>query len=249
MLTTTIPLFQRLAQEVFLAILSFSDVYTVLSVSQANRHLRRAPSSKPRGPLSTLSEYTTIQLIDQVKTLVVGPRTWMVSADSNPQTSKEVTIPLGEPLRRPLATQLINGGRHIIIAAFPYSVLEIWDDDMLIVATQSRDSSCSEILHIDIQKWTITETLKIPLPPGRSAILRQNAAVGHCVVFDLTTEILLVNWRNRTYALLNGLQPGRSHIVGLIPGHIMILQVTYYGSSPVIHIPPSRLLLYETAIL
>jgi hypothetical protein len=146
---------------------------------QANHHLRTIALVKQlwillltdlrtrsfiETPLSTLSEYTTLQLIDQVKTLVVGPRTWMVSADSNPQTSKEVTIPLGEPLRRPLATQLINGGRHIIIAAFPYSVLEIWDvgakqrvwsrdgvfifslareieDDMLIVATQSRDSS------------------------------------------------------------------------------------------------------------
>ncbi|KAF7341184.1 hypothetical protein MVEN_01853400 [Mycena venus] len=172
MLTTT-SAFEDLGDDVLLVILCFSDVYTVLAVSLVNRHLRTITFVKQlwmsliddlraRGffeiPLSDLSQYTTSQLIDQVRTLVVGPQTWRADSDLSsevqPLLTKEIIVPVTTRVGY-TKVHLINGGRHVIMGWF--RGLEIWDlKDKRRVWTRATDT----IPAADAGQFTVGRTIE-----------------------------------------------------------------------------------------
>ncbi|KAJ6537761.1 hypothetical protein B0H19DRAFT_1180838 [Mycena capillaripes] len=275
---------EGLGDDVLLMILSLSDVYTVLCVSQVrfshstwlsattrvsqvNRHLRAIAMVKQlwillitdlrsrsfiETPLADLSQFTTAQLIEQVKTLVVGPRTWgevdsdgSNSGEVQPQLAAEITLPFGTVMKH--HTQLINAGRHLIIA---HEVLEIWDvankrrvwassrytrnfsvareveDNTLTVAVISLEKTL-DILRFDIQTWSLTDTLKIAVPEDPFVFLRKDSIVGNLVVVDLEHVILLVDWIARTYVvLIRTTTQLRKYIVALLPGQLIVLDAS-----------------------
>jgi hypothetical protein len=66
-------------------------------------------------PPSTLSQYTTAQLIGQVRAVVVGPQTWRRDMpNEQPLLAEEITVLLGRPVsERNLTVRLINDGRQV----------------------------------------------------------------------------------------------------------------------------------------
>ncbi|KAF7341183.1 Ubiquitin carboxyl-terminal hydrolase [Mycena venus] len=104
-------LFRKTWAGCLLSILSLSDVYTVLYVSQVNRYLRAIALGKQlwislsaRGFIKTsfpnLSQFTTTQFMDQVRRIVVGLQRWRpsdLSPEAQPLLVKEITILLDSP--------------------------------------------------------------------------------------------------------------------------------------------------------
>jgi len=212
---TTASSFEGLGNDVILVILS-------LSVSRVNRHLHTITFVKQlwislvndlwarcfiETPPSTLSAYATVQLIDQVRVLIVGPQTWRrdsdLSSEVQPLLIEEITMPLDSRVSGKAKVHLINGGRHIIMGW--HRGLEIWDvinkrrvwtraaytlqstaadarqfsvcrtieDNTLTVAILTQRRKALEILRINLQDWSIAETLIIDLPKNRRGTLAQ----------------------------------------------------------------------------
>ncbi|KAJ7731780.1 hypothetical protein B0H16DRAFT_1893260, partial [Mycena metata] len=136
MSTTTIA---DIGPEILLRVLALCDVHTIISVSIASTkqlwifviNLLRNPSLMETWPSYDPTHYTAEELIEQVKRLVVGPRTWMSPSSSMsfpPQVVAELTLP--HEIQCPntqgvCVVRLINGGRHVLLA---YSKgVELWD--------------------------------------------------------------------------------------------------------------------------
>ncbi|KAJ7304655.1 hypothetical protein DFH08DRAFT_903142 [Mycena albidolilacea] len=178
-------------------------------------------------PPSTLSQYTTAQLIGQVRAVVVGPQTWgRDMPNEQPLLAEEITVLLGRPVsERNLTVRLINGGRQFILAS--RAALEIWDvmdkrcvwtrhgdACMIVVARTIEDHTLTmaiqhdttlEILCINVRDWNLAESMLFP----HYDILRViNSAhiVGNIMAVQLCSDsgILLVDWCARTYIALNG---------------------------------------------
>ncbi|KAJ6537769.1 hypothetical protein B0H19DRAFT_1270180 [Mycena capillaripes] len=274
---------EGLGQDVLLKILSLSDISTVLYVSRVNRNLRAISLVKQlwillisdlrsrsfiETPPSDLSQHTTTQLIDQVKTLVVGPSTWRKDSDTSgevrPQLAAEIKVPF-DTVIRPDSVRLINGGRHIIVAHL--ADLGIWDilekrrvwsqagvalrfsvaqDDNTLVVAALRTKKALEIFCVDMQSWTLIDNLNVPFSQ-RGAFLPDKAVAGNIVVVNFTAQILLVNWRTREYVFLNELSELQPRVISLIPGYIVILH--YCSSTADPDGPAPRLLVYALATL
>ncbi|KAJ6523385.1 hypothetical protein DFH09DRAFT_1190509 [Mycena vulgaris] len=135
---------QELNEDVLVRILSFSDVYSVLSVSQLNRYLRTIALVKQlwillitslvnRGllelsPNIDLKDQSTPELIDQVKRAVSGPRSWIPSDEPSPTPSTTLTVPAKiNPYGNSgdWRVKLLNGGRHIVVV--DRATVKIWD--------------------------------------------------------------------------------------------------------------------------
>ncbi|KAJ7718089.1 hypothetical protein B0H14DRAFT_3630730 [Mycena olivaceomarginata] len=191
--------FEGLGPDVLLAIFSLSDVYTVLSVTLVNRSLRAITMMKQlwislvnalrkhsiiETPPSTLSQYTTAQLIGQVGAVIVGPQTWRRDMpNKQPLLAEEITVLLGRPMsERNLMVRLINGNRQFILEL--RAALEIWDvidkqyvwtrhgDTRMIVVAQTIENHTLtmaiqhdmtlEILYINVRDWNLVESMLFP---------------------------------------------------------------------------------------
>ncbi|KAF8181131.1 hypothetical protein K438DRAFT_2169887 [Mycena galopus ATCC 62051] len=266
-MSTTTVCFAGLAPDVILSILRLSDIYTVLSVSRLWISLiadLRERSFLETPPSDLLDESTT-QLIDQVKTVVVGSQTWRtsydVSSETQPHPTREITVPLLNCVDGRRKVQIINGGRHIMLGWL--RALEIWDvmdkrrvwtratdarqfsaariteDRILNVAILSKNNTRLDILSIDVQRWNLFETLTIELPQNRRGILSHDAIVGDLAYVILDEEVLLMDWRAQTYVLLNAFDNIHRQHFGLSPGLLTILSLS---DTP-------RLFIYTTAAL
>ncbi|KAJ7119355.1 hypothetical protein C8R43DRAFT_1035338 [Mycena crocata] len=259
MSTPTTILLVELPQDVLLHILFLSDVSTVLRVSQVNRYLCsiagvkqlwvslitdiRQRSLMEVPPSYNPSQYSVPELIEHVKTVVLGPGTW--EEDDSPQLACQIEVPLGVQGAHfeGGGAKLLNGGRHVAIVrhsamgiwdvgtkrriwrptttSMEFSAVSVTDAGKLTLATLSEDRMALEILQIDLQDGKPTSLAIISLPlPGT---LLDEGLVGRLVVLHLlpTCDVLLVDWRVGMYVLLTGFTPIQPSI-GLIPGYLII---------------------------
>ncbi|KAJ7906460.1 hypothetical protein B0H13DRAFT_1880613 [Mycena leptocephala] len=116
-------LFHDLPEDVLFEILTYCDVYTVVSFLRVCEFSRVAALSKPlwrsllRGlsarhhilNLHAIDGYTTEQLIAEAKRLVCGPATWPDKSSVPPTVSSSKSFPLNRQ------TRLLPGGRYFSV--------------------------------------------------------------------------------------------------------------------------------------
>ncbi|KAJ7894970.1 hypothetical protein B0H14DRAFT_2682337 [Mycena olivaceomarginata] len=203
-------------------------------------------------PPSTLSQYTTAQLIGQ---------TWRRDIpNEQPLLAEEITVLLGRPVsERNLTVCLINGGQQFILAS--HAALEIWDvidkqdTRMIVVARTIEDHTLTmaiqhdttlEILCINVWDWNLAESMLFP----HHDILRgiQSAhIVGNIMAIQLysNSSILLIDWCARTYVALNGFGGHTYQPFNLIPGSlVVVITIIPLNSSTIKRV---RLLVYPIA--
>ncbi|KAJ7652267.1 hypothetical protein B0H17DRAFT_407925 [Mycena rosella] len=126
-------LFHDLNEDVVAEILSSCDVHTVLCVSRVNKHFRAIALEKQLwmlllrrlafqgfidlAPEETFVTQTTSDLIDEVKCLIFGPKTWSPTWSSPPIPKRQIILPFKH--ERPLESRthsitLLPGGRHFV---------------------------------------------------------------------------------------------------------------------------------------
>ncbi|KAJ7033225.1 hypothetical protein C8F04DRAFT_1104958 [Mycena alexandri] len=122
-------LFSHLDADVLSHIFALTDVYTILSLSRVNKYFHEISSAKHlwivivRGlalrclvdaPLDEVLETLSKDaLVDEVRRVVCGPRTWSLSSPDLPTLSRQTTISLQHPYRH---AELLPGGTHIIFS-------------------------------------------------------------------------------------------------------------------------------------
>ncbi|KAJ7029460.1 hypothetical protein C8F04DRAFT_1116471 [Mycena alexandri] len=135
-------LFNHLDADVLSHIFALTDVYTILSLSQVNKYFHEISSTKHlwiaivRGlalrrlvdapsdeVLKTLSKDA---LVDEVRRVVCGPRTWSLTSPDPPTLSRQTTISLQYPYRH---AELLPGGIHIVfsLAGAMGEGVQCWD--------------------------------------------------------------------------------------------------------------------------
>ncbi|KAJ7792322.1 hypothetical protein B0H14DRAFT_170863 [Mycena olivaceomarginata] len=143
----TIMTFGGLDADVALHILTFLDVATILRCSRVNKFFHQIISKKSlwltvvqnlsaRGLVdlpedALLRDLSTDQLLDEVRRVVIGPRTW-ASGRVSPKVLREITMHLGTHRADP---NLLPGGRHMTVRAHKMEFganrltvgAEIWD--------------------------------------------------------------------------------------------------------------------------
>ncbi|KAJ7137507.1 hypothetical protein C8R43DRAFT_1019553 [Mycena crocata] len=143
-------LLDQLHGDVLSQIFAFTDVYTVLSLSQVNKYCREVATTKQlwlsliqnlalrclidAPPEMTLDTYSTEALISEVKSLIVGPRSWSRGSSIPPSLSRRCVIPVdisdqdGNPSRY---IGLLPGGKHFVCKILTdddsQDLLECWE--------------------------------------------------------------------------------------------------------------------------
>ncbi|KAJ6470925.1 hypothetical protein C8R45DRAFT_1014901 [Mycena sanguinolenta] len=135
--------FDVLGEDILLSILCLCDVYTVLSVSAINKSLRcialskqlwlslvqdstfRAALDLPPPDPEELGTHSTEELIDFVKSSVIGPGPmWPLGCSSATITSLELHL---EDMGDRPAFRLLPGARYILLHSITQSMLYIYD--------------------------------------------------------------------------------------------------------------------------
>ncbi|KAF8192259.1 hypothetical protein K438DRAFT_864652 [Mycena galopus ATCC 62051] len=139
--------------DVLLPILADTDIYTILSVARVNRLLYEITSlrhlwllvirdlSRRRlidaAPEETLQALSKEELVDEIRRVVTGPRTWSSASSTLPTLLRQFIIPLDPlPPAQDRRAELLPGGTHIILSECIDDVarkIECWD-----VRTQKR---------------------------------------------------------------------------------------------------------------
>ncbi|KAJ7638155.1 hypothetical protein B0H17DRAFT_1149212 [Mycena rosella] len=134
--------------DVLLQIFTLVDVFTILSLSRVNKAFHSIASAKQlwlaivrdlswRGLLdppedSILATLSTTALKEEVRRVVVGPRTWSGSSTAPPTLSRQITFSIGDLGTSGSETKFLPGGRHVLIypergaSPFPDGV-ECWE--------------------------------------------------------------------------------------------------------------------------
>ncbi|KAJ7240517.1 hypothetical protein C8J57DRAFT_1727071 [Mycena rebaudengoi] len=197
----------ELAEDILLLILQFCDVGTVLSTTQVNKHFRGIALAKhlwihliedlvarrlvdlPHD--RSLQDYTTAELIEEVKKLVIGPRTWSRRSRSPPTILRHIKIsPSHNILSNSLRNlELLPGGKYL--AAIHDTRIELWHvatcaliwclqaglklytielleyvDTVLFAFEASESRGTVKVLSIDPSSGESTEVFAIDLPDG-----------------------------------------------------------------------------------
>ncbi|KAJ7232918.1 hypothetical protein C8J57DRAFT_170718 [Mycena rebaudengoi] len=170
------------AEDILCLILVCCDIYTVLSVSRVNKSLRRIAYSKQiwiylldelagRGLIDLphdrpLHNYSTAELIEEVKRVILGPKTWSCPRHAAPIIAREFRIPRIRPddQSRLFSVQLLPGGTHLVVEYS--SRLELWHVATSAVIWLPKDSRMFASLRrysielFDDQKSAILVTLE-----------------------------------------------------------------------------------------
>ncbi|KAK7059660.1 hypothetical protein R3P38DRAFT_3251932 [Favolaschia claudopus] len=134
----------NLPEDVLLKILVFTDIYTVLTLSRVNGHLRAITSVKQlwvlltsdllmRGLFEASLEEILVksseELKAEVKRIVCGPRTWSPDSNSVPALNRRYWVPLGD--NRASSIVLVPGGEYLVIRKYTdrmdTNLLECWN--------------------------------------------------------------------------------------------------------------------------
>ncbi|KAJ7618037.1 hypothetical protein FB45DRAFT_1007662 [Roridomyces roridus] len=120
----------HLNEDVLGEILSYCDIYHILLFSRVNRVCRRIALSKhlwisllrdlefrallDLGPKEQLEAYETPELIDMVKRVSLGPRTWSPTSSTPPTIRREVVLHFDVPHGPGTGIHLLPGGKYVV---------------------------------------------------------------------------------------------------------------------------------------
>ncbi|KAJ7288696.1 hypothetical protein C8J57DRAFT_1707072 [Mycena rebaudengoi] len=200
------PHFEDLSEDLICCTLLLCDIYTVLSISQVNKNFQRIARSKQIWirliedlaarrlidlPDRALPEHSTAELMEEVKRIVLGPKTWSRPSQAAPIISRELRIP-SLPLdnRETLQSfQLLPGGTHLIVehinrldlwhvatsaviwsldnwmetSRFRYSI-ELLDHQRSAVFQYFDTPHCMRLIHIDLDTGYSAELFRVDCP-------------------------------------------------------------------------------------
>ncbi|KAJ7240514.1 hypothetical protein C8J57DRAFT_1727068 [Mycena rebaudengoi] len=244
-----------LAEDILLLILQFCDVYTVLSTTQVNKLLRGIALAKqlwihliedlvarrlvdPPHDRS-LQDHTTAELIEEVKKLVMGPRTWSRRSRTPPTVLRHIKI---SPPRSDLLLsrlELLPGGKYL--AAIHDTRIELWHaatstliwrlparwpvctfellecaDTALFAFEASESRGTVKVLSIDLSSGESTDVFAVELPDGTLLDDRPMLCDGFLLCALIHTELrvhfyLLVHWHENKAVVLRDLPPTRRY--------------------------------------
>ncbi|KAJ7240522.1 hypothetical protein C8J57DRAFT_1727076 [Mycena rebaudengoi] len=196
-----------LAEDILHLILQFCDVYTVVSTTQVNKRFRAIALAKhlwiyliedlvarrlfdlPHD--RSLQDHTTAELIEEVKKLVIGPRTWSRRRSRTPPTvlrHNDIKIPSPHSDLL-IGLELLPGGKYL--AAIHDTRIELWHvttraviwclqvrqllytfelleyaDTALFAFGIFESPETVKVLSIDLNSGESTEVFAIDLPDG-----------------------------------------------------------------------------------
>ncbi|KAJ7270238.1 hypothetical protein C8J57DRAFT_1508280 [Mycena rebaudengoi] len=201
----------------------FSSVSTVLSVSQVNRNLKRIAYAKHLWKrliedLATRSlidlprdrDYSTAELIEEVKRVVLGPQTWSSAFPSGPIVSRELLVP-----RTPigLGIELWNVLDCTVVwslpeASFSRSHVELIDEETAIFVGFGfvPQQLVVRVIRISLNTVDSTELFTVKAQPGISGI-NCPAVSGDFFLCTLAIRsrkrnLVIGNWRTKKVAVL-----------------------------------------------
>ncbi|KAJ7273262.1 hypothetical protein C8J57DRAFT_1225526 [Mycena rebaudengoi] len=249
-----------IAEDILHLILQFCDVYTVVSTTQVNKHFRAIALAKhlwiyliedlvarqlvdlPHD--RSLQDYTTAELIEEVKKLVIGPRTWSRRSRTPPTILRHIKI---SPLRSdlPIGLELLPGGKYLAVIhnthielwsvvtcaviwcrpiRWPWYTFELLEyaDTVLCTFAAFETPESVKILSIDLSSGESTDVFEIDLPDGTRLADMPMLCDGFLLCALIDNELqrclyLLVHWREDQAVAL------RSYFgdMKLLPGHIV----------------------------
>ncbi|KAJ7239675.1 hypothetical protein C8J57DRAFT_1478354 [Mycena rebaudengoi] len=151
------------AEDILYLIMCFCDVYTALSMSQTNSRYKRIAYAKniwicllrdlsARRLINLphdlpLTDYSTAELIEEVKRVVLGPKTWSRSSHSSPLVSRECSIPRSPDIPFP-SLRLLPGGRYLIVESS--ARIELWDAAISTLAWFHEDNPPLNTRHVGL---------------------------------------------------------------------------------------------------
>ncbi|KAJ6565965.1 hypothetical protein DFH09DRAFT_1157347 [Mycena vulgaris] len=261
-------LLQHVDADVLLQIFAPLDVFTILSLSRVNKYFHALTATKQLwlsvvrdltsrcliDPPSAevLETFSTAQLVEEVKRVVFGPRTWSPASSAPPTLLRQRTISLDDRA----GTSFLPDGRHILVYKSSGSRgVECWD--MLIerrvwvwssplwyvqyaafdfrrggaearVVLSATDTMNEEyrfiILEADLSTGESRELLDFSVD-GR--FHRPAKIAGDCFACGSSwnhpiSSILLVNWRSAKFILFDTSSGALNSDFALCPGNLLL---------------------------
>ncbi|KAJ7495218.1 hypothetical protein FB451DRAFT_1477804 [Mycena latifolia] len=255
----------HLGEDVLVQVLSLCDLYTILIISLVDRYLRSLILVKqlwlnlirdldsrylielPPGLI--LKHKTTVELIDLVKRIIIGPRTLARTSSSRPTIIEELVLPSG-PWTPSVRVKLVHGGRRVMIIGL--TALELWDispprriwfrpDHVISVGAGVVDNRNRVTVYLVYRRppgaWDTLEVLQVDLgtaevhPSFTCRLEFHNAFWDPCIRGDLVAvpmrgrqqeAVGLMNWREQTGVLLNLPRARIKPNVALLPGYLIL---------------------------
>ncbi|KAJ7240513.1 hypothetical protein C8J57DRAFT_99951 [Mycena rebaudengoi] len=247
-----------LAEDVLLLILQLCDVYTVLSTTQVNKRFRTIALAKQLWiyliedlvarrlfdlPLDrSLQDHTTAELIEEVKKLVIGPRTWSRRSHTPPTVLRRVKISPPYNIRPNLPTnlELLPGGKYLVaqhntrmelwhvatckiiwclpvlLLRYTFELLEYADTAICAFAAFESPETV-KVLSINLGSGESTEVFTINLPEGTvlsdTPILCDGFLLCALIHNELRGNLyLLVYWHENQAVVLRDFSPTRPYL-------------------------------------
>ncbi|KAJ7195063.1 hypothetical protein GGX14DRAFT_677429 [Mycena pura] len=248
------------SEDVLLSILTYLDVASVVQCQRVSRHFQALARSKQiwmflvrdldrRGlidlpPPDVLSTYSAMQLVAEVKRIVVGPTTWLSHSDRQPTVRRQLHIPLGNYSLSPM---LLPGGRHLLVERG--LACELWD-----IAKSRRIWMRNGVSHGQVAveytcgKEELTFAIAMPMTieivrlnlhsnmqhvvasyklPSRFLQVSNTVIKGDFIALAIDYQwILLLNWKETKVAILGLWGNFANHSLHLISGHLVALTST-----------------------
>ncbi|KAJ7500065.1 hypothetical protein FB451DRAFT_1207379 [Mycena latifolia] len=229
---TRFMLLHDLNEDVLAEILSYSDVYTVVCASRLNKHFRALALGKqlwisllrqlefhglidlPTG--ETFERHSTSDLIDEVKCVVSGPKTWAPTWSSPGAPKRRIVVPFQREISSVLRNtiRLLPGGRYFALHdqrslnlfdvatgrsvwVYTHSApIRSWSFDMrsggveLFIAVAGPDlhhTNSVHVLHVDLATGQSQTLATLPLPT-RLRYLSSPAILGEFLAISFEME-------------------------------------------------------------
>ncbi|KAJ7138858.1 hypothetical protein C8R46DRAFT_1234103 [Mycena filopes] len=260
-----------LQNDTLLRILSLCDIRTVV-----NELLHQIALVKPlwvslvrdlseRGilaplPAELLASYTTDDLIDEVKRVVFGPRTWNDDEMVTAIPQRENIVRLKHPPSMEATIELVFGGRYVVVRdGLALDLWEcssgrrIWTSPRQPITTWAINlterGTAAHILLFGAPPECVAQIIWIELATGRARLVCQLAfggsgeghferatilgdvfAASYTDVGQLLDLTLLVNWREETFVFLQCIRTLQT-TPALLPGHIALTYATWGGCN------------------
>ncbi|KAJ6590306.1 hypothetical protein B0H10DRAFT_1961126 [Mycena sp. CBHHK59/15] len=177
-----------LSYDVLLRIFSFLDVSSLLQSALVSSACNRLAQSKhgwlalvldlgcrhllDLPPREVLLRFSAVQLIDEVKRAVFGPRTWAADSSSAPTVRRQMRITMSSPPSEPI---LLSGDKHLLVQRG--TGCEIWD-----FADGRRIWARDDILHSQVVAQPVHDGtgILITLCTGQALIFTLDPALMDC---------------------------------------------------------------------
>ncbi|KAJ6629758.1 hypothetical protein B0H10DRAFT_2208318 [Mycena sp. CBHHK59/15] len=177
-----------LSYDVLLRIFSFLDVSSLLQSALVSSACNRLAQSKhvwlalvldlgcrhllDLPPREVLLRFSAVQLIDEVKRAVFGPRTWAADSSSAPTVRRQMRVTMSSPPSEPT---LLSGDKHLLVQRG--TGCEIWD-----FADGRRIWARDDILHSQVVAQPVHDGtgILITLCTGQALIFTLDPALMDC---------------------------------------------------------------------